>query len=223
MSDDAGILFDIDGTLIDSTYHHAMCWHRAFIRYDVVLPVWRLHRAIGMGGDRLVAHVAGDDAEERIGDEVRDAWAEEYAAVVDDVSTLPGAADLVRRLASEGYAIGMASSGEKKFSEAAIRKLGIEDVVDAMTTSADADESKPAPDILDATIERLGVTRAVVLGDTPYDVEAATRAGLACVGVLSGGFGREELTSAGAVVVAAELPELQELDWAEHLRRPRGV
>jgi len=223
MADTRGVLLDIDGTLVDSTYHHAMAWFRAFSRHDVIVPVYRIHRAIGMGGDRLVAHVAGDDVEQRLGDDVRDAWSEEYAAVVDQVPALPGAADLVRHLAGQGFRIGLASSGEPEFSKHAAKTVGIEDLVDVLTTSADADQSKPEPDILGAALERLEVSRAVVVGDTPYDVEAAARAGLSCLAVLTGGFGREELESAGAAVVAADPSELLDVDWESHLRSPRGV
>jgi HAD superfamily hydrolase (TIGR01549 family) len=214
------ILFDIDGTLVDSTYHHAMCWHRAFARTGITVPVWKLHRAIGMGGDRLVAHVAGDEVEAEHGDQVRDRWAEEYAQVVDDVQTLPGASDLVRKLAAD-YTIALASSGEAKFSEAALRKLGVGDVVDVMTSSNDAEDSKPEADILTVTLERVGdVERSVLVGDTPYDVEAAARIGLRTVAVLTGGFGRAELESAGAALVVEELTELDDLDWSELLTAP---
>jgi beta-phosphoglucomutase-like phosphatase (HAD superfamily) len=141
----AAVLFDVDGTLVDSTYHHAMAWFRAFGRFDVTIPVHRIHRTIGMGGDKLVAHVAGDDVEKEVGDEAREAWEEEYAAVVDQVPALPGAAELCRRLTDDGYSIGLASSGKSRFTQDAVETLGIGNVVAAQTSSDDAEESKPEP------------------------------------------------------------------------------
>ncbi len=216
------ILFDVDGTLVDSTYHHALAWHRAFRTHDVTVPMWRVHRTIGMGGDRLVAEVAGDEVEERLGDALREGWEEQYAEVVDEVPALPGAADLVRSLAGAGHLVALASSGAERFTRTAVDLLGIGDLVAAMTNADDADSSKPAPDILSATLDQLdGVESAVLIGDTPYDVEAAARIGLACVTVLTGGFGRAELEAAGAALVAEDLTELADLDWAAYLRRPQ--
>jgi HAD superfamily hydrolase (TIGR01549 family) len=220
MTKDDSILFDIDGTLVDSTYHHAMAWFRAFAEHDVVIPIYRLHRAIGMGGDKLVAHVAGDDLEERIGDDLRAGWREAYAEVVDDVPALPGAVDLVRTLARSGYQVALASSGDPEFSERTVERLGLGSDVSVLTTSADAEESKPEPDLLHATLQQLDADRAVLIGDTPYDVESAEKAGLACLTVLSGGFGRDELEGAGAAAVVADVGELAGIDWDRHLRRP---
>ena len=198
------ILFDIDGTLVDSTYHHAMCWHRAFTRLGHDLTVNRLHRLIGMGGDRLVAAAAGDEVEERDGDALRDAWAEEYAEVADRVRPVPGAADSVRRLVDEGYVVARAAAGEREFAEKAIDDLGIEDVVTELTTSSDAEESKPDPELIETTWSRAreehGTERALLVGDTPYDVESAHRAGIPCIAVLTGGFDEGELSGAEAVI-----------------------
>ena len=192
------ILFDIDGTLVDSTYHHAMAWFRAFSEHDIVIPIYRLHRAIGMGGDKLVAHVAGDGVEERLGDDLRDGWRKAYEPWVDEVPALPGAVDLVRRLAQDGYQVALASSGDPEFSQRTMDRLGLGDSVALLTTSEDAEESKPEPDLLGTTLQKLDGPRAVLVGDTPYDVESARRAGLACLTVLTGGFGRDELPRAPA-------------------------
>ena len=217
---DCVVLLDIDGTLVDSTYHHALAWHRAFARHDLTVPMWRLHRTIGMGGDKLVGEVAGDEVERSVGDAVRDGWAQEYAALVDEVSPLPGASELVRRLAADGYLVALASSGEKRFADVAVRVLGIGEHIHTMTNSGDAEDSKPDPDILGVTFDRVPAAQAVLIGDTPYDVEAAGRIGLACIGVLTGGFSRAELDAAGAALVVEELTELLELDWSSHLREP---
>ncbi|MFC7496108.1 MULTISPECIES: HAD family hydrolase [unclassified Nocardioides] len=221
----AAVLLDIDGTLVDSTYHHALAWHRAFARHDVALPLWRIHRAIGMGGDRLVAHVAGQATEERSGDRVRDAWREEYAELREEVRPLPGARELVSRLHAEGYRVALASSGDPEFSREAVDLLGIGDEIDLLTTSEDVDESKPDPDLLEQTLSRLqGVQQAVLVGDTVYDVESAARAGLGCIALRSGGVSRAELIEAGATRVADVPQDLLELDWPAHLSavRPPG-
>jgi HAD superfamily hydrolase (TIGR01549 family) len=217
----AAVLLDIDGTLVDSTYHHAVAWHRAFSRIaDEVPPLWRLHRAIGMGGDRLVAAVADDRTEERYGDDLRDAWRSEYAELRAEVRPLPGAADLVHRLVGDGFTVALASSGDPQFSREAVDLLGIGSDVTALLTSEDVDSSKPDPDLIEQTLSRLGdVEAAIFVGDTVYDVESAARAGIKCVALRSGGFGRAELEDAGALRVE-ELPsDLLGLDWAQEVRR----
>jgi HAD superfamily hydrolase (TIGR01549 family) len=212
------VLFDIDGTLVDSTYHHAIAWQRAFDSIDKPLPLWRIHRSVGMGGDKLVADVAGDEVEEEHGDDLRDRWREEYAELRSEVDPLPGAADLVRSLAKAGYQVALASSGDPEFSREAITTLGIDDEVAALTTSEDVDDSKPEPDLLQVTLYRLdGVTHAVFVGDTPYDAESAAKAGMKCLGLRSGGYSEAELLDGGAVLVV-DLPEdLLELDWEQYL------
>jgi HAD superfamily hydrolase (TIGR01549 family) len=212
------VLFDIDGTLVDSTYHHAIAWQRAFDSIGRPLPLWRIHRSVGMGGDKLVADVAGDEVEEEHGDDLRDRWREEYAELRSEVDPLPGAADLVRSLAKAGYQVALASSGDPEFSREAITTLGIDDEVAALTTSEDVDDSKPEPDLLQVTLDRLdGVTHAVFVGDTPYDAESAAKAGMKCLGLRSGGYSEAELLDGGAVLVV-DLPEdLLELDWEQYL------
>lgn len=218
------VLFDVDGTLVDSTYHHAVAWHRAFTRQGMQVPMWRVHRTIGMGGDKFVGVVAGDEVEEERGDELREAWKEEYAELMAEVEPLPGAADLVRSLEEAGYVVALASSGEKPFADAAVEDLGVGGQVSAVTTTTDAENSKPDPDILQATLDQLdGVERAILVGDTPYDVEAAARIGLGCVGLLTGGFSRSELEEAGAVAVVEDLTELGDWDWSSHLRAPQAA
>ncbi len=211
------VFFDIDGTLVDSTYHHALAWQRAFDRHDVTLPLWRIHRTIGMGGDKLVAEVAGDEVEKRLGDPLRDAWREEYLKIKAEVQPLPGASALVRALADSGFLVALASSGDPEFADEALDDLDIRDVVKVLKTSADVDGSKPEPDLVEVTLEAVGADRAVMVGDTPYDVESAARAGLKCVGLRSGGYSEAELTDAGAVLVVDAPEDLIELDWEPYL------
>ena len=215
------VLFDVDGTLVDSTYHHAVAWHRAFTRHGIEVPMWRVHRTIGMGGDKLVGVVVGDEAEEQHGDSLREAWKEEYSELIAEVEPLPGATDLVRSLAEAGYVVALSSSGETPFADAAVKDLGVAEQLAAVTTSSDAENSKPDADILVATLDQIdGVERAILVGDTPYDGQAAARIGLGCVGLLTGGFSRAELEEAGAVTVVEDLTELRDWDWSAHLKAP---
>jgi HAD superfamily hydrolase (TIGR01509 family) len=216
-SDTSAILFDIDGTLVDSTYHHAIAWQRAFDRNDLPFPLWRIHRTIGMGGDKLVTEVAGEDVEKKLGDTLRDAWKDEYLKIKTEVFPLPGAAALVRKLVDDGYLVALASSGEPEFANEALDDLDIRDVVKVLKTSADVSGSKPDPDLIEVTLEALGVERGVMIGDTPYDVESAGRAGLKCIGLRSGGYSQAELEEAGAALVVDGPKDLMDLDWTQYL------
>lgn len=208
------VLLDIDGTLVDSTYHHAIAWHRAFARHGLHPRLHSIHRTVGMGGDKLVAEVAGDDVEERLGDALRDAWREEYLPLREEVRPLAGARELVRELRSAGHRVALASSGDPQFSAEAVELLGIGDEIELLTTSEDVDASKPDPDLLDVTLEKMGRPgRAVLVGDTVHDVVSAARAGMPCVALLSGGYGRAELTDAGAVLVVDGPGDLLGTDW----------
>jgi HAD superfamily hydrolase (TIGR01549 family) len=216
-SQNSAVLFDIDGTLVDSTYHHAIAWQRAFARHDLTIPLWRVHRTIGMGGDKLVAEVAGDDVEDRLGDELRDEWREEYLEIKGEVAPLPGAAELVHALVKAGYQVALASSGDPEFADETLDDLDIRDDVAVLKTSEDVDGSKPEPDLIEVTLEALGLSRAVMVGDTPYDVESAARAGLKCIGLRSGGYSEAELVEAGAALVVDVPVDLIDLDWNDYL------
>lgn len=215
---ETAVLLDIDGTLIDSTYHHAVAWHRGFRRAGLTLPMWRLHRAIGMGGDRLVAAVSDEDVEDRLGDRIREAWREEYARLQSDVRPLDGAVDLVHALAETPHRVALASSGDPGFTRDAVDLLGIGDDVELVTSSEDVEASKPAADLLQTTLARMGGIRsALLVGDTPYDVEAADRAGMPCLAVRTGGFSEEELREAGAAAVTDSVADLVNVDWGRLL------
>ncbi|KUG51913.1 HAD family hydrolase [Serinicoccus chungangensis] len=213
------VLLDVDGTLADSTYHHALAWARAFARFDLTPPLWRVHRSIGMGGDKLVAVVTDDEVEARVGDDLRQSWEEEYARVLDEVRLLDGARDLVLSLHERGLRVALASSGKKTFTDHVIELLDLPDgVLGTVTTSEDAEQSKPAPDILGVALERAGGERAVLVGDTPYDVASAARMGAPCVVVRSGGFGVQELRDAGAVLIVDGPRDLVGADWDQLCR-----
>jgi HAD superfamily hydrolase (TIGR01549 family) len=195
-------VFDIDGTLLDSNYHHAIAWSRAFEHeWDRHVPVSAIHRAIGMGGDRLVAAVAGDAVEEEHGDAIRDRWETEYDELIGEVQLFDGAYDLLVAVGAAGLKVVLASSSIPKHAERPLELLRAEDHSDAWTTSEDADESKPAPELLDKALDKVGGGTAVMIGDAVWDVEAANERGIPTIAVRTGGYGRKELLDAGAVAV----------------------
>lgn len=195
-------VFDIDGTLLDSNYHHAIAWSRAFDEVlDHHVPVSAIHRAIGMGGDRLVAAVAGEAAEERHGDAIRDGWEREYDGLVGQTQLLDGAYDLLVAVGKAGLEVVLASSSIPKHAARPLDLLQADQHSAAWTTSEDAAQSKPSPELLDRALDKVGGGRAVMVGDAVWDVEAANRRDLPTIGLLTGGYGREELLEAGALAV----------------------
>lgn len=204
------VVIDIDGTLLDSNYHHCLAWSRALQAYDVSVPVARIHRALGMGGDRLVAHVAGQQVEEAHGDDVRDRWEKEYDAIIEETRLFAGARDLLHACRRRGLRVALASSAIPRHAEHALELLDAGELADGWTTSEDADESKPAPDLLDGALERVGGRDGVMVGDAVWDVEAATALGMPTVGLLTGGVSRAELLDAGAVAVFDDPHDLSE-------------
>ncbi|MBA3251760.1 MAG: HAD family hydrolase [Geodermatophilaceae bacterium] len=201
-------IFDLDGTLVDSTYHHALAWYRAFRGQDLTPPLWRIHRAIGMGGDRLVAAVCGQEVEDRYGDDVRSAWESRFDELIDEVSVLDGARELVAAVHQRGLKVVIASSGKPAHVEHYLGLLDIDDLLAASTDAEDADASKPAPDLLQVALDRVGGGRGVCIGDATWDFEAARTLNMPGLGVLTGGFSERELLDAGAGQVFHSLPEL---------------
>ncbi|MFJ8966178.1 HAD family hydrolase [Lentzea sp. NPDC102401] len=201
------LVLDVDGTLVDTNYHHTVAWLRAFREVDVTVPGWRVHRAIGMGGDKLVAAVAGDKVEQDHGDELRAAWERHFDTMLDEIQPLEGAHRLVRAATDLGLAVVLASSGKSKHIEHYLKLLDPGDV--AWTTSDDVDDSKPAPDLIEVALREVQGERAVVVGDSVWDCEAAARAGLPSIGLLTGGFGEDELVDRGASAVYADLDTLR--------------
>src|SRR3954451_9460214 len=147
-------ILDVDGTLVDTNYHHAIAWFRAFRRHDVTVPVWRIHRHIGMGGDQLVAAVAGDEVEERAGDDIRDAESELYRELIGEVRTTEGSRELIEDLRERDNVIVLASSAKDWEVEHYIELLDAKEVIDAWTTSADVEQTKPEPDLIRAALDK---------------------------------------------------------------------
>jgi HAD superfamily hydrolase (TIGR01549 family) len=199
---------DVDGTLVDTNYQHALCWYRAFREHELVLPVWRLHRHVGMGGDKFVAAVAGEEAEERLGDELRDRWEDLFDELIDEVAALEGAHELLEDLKRRGRRVVLASSSIEKHLDHFLDLLDARTLADAWTTKDDVEASKPEPDLVRAALDKAGTDDAVMLGDTPWDVKAATKAGIETICVLTGGFSEQELLDAGAVAVFESIEDL---------------
>jgi len=204
-------ILDVDGTLVDTNYHHAIAWFRAFRRHDVTVQVWIVHRHIGMGGDQLVAAVAGDEVEERLGDEIREAEGELYKELIDEVQPMAGARQLIEDLKERENTVVLASSAKEWEVEKYIELLDAAEIVDAWTTSADVEQTKPEPDLVHAALDKVDgePADAMLIGDTVWDVKAAARAGVETLAVRTGGFSEQELTEAGAREVFRSVEELR--------------
>jgi HAD superfamily hydrolase (TIGR01509 family) len=196
-------LFDVDGTLVDTNYLHAVTWWEALRQVGRDVPAARIHRAIGMGSDKLLDHLLGTDRDTGLSDRVTAAHLSLYATYADRLRALPGARDLLRTCADRGWRVVLASSASRDELSVLRRALDADDVIHAATSASDAGESKPEPDILGKALEAAGVSadRAVLVGDSVWDVIAAGRAGIPCIGVTCGGTSAAELREAGAVEV----------------------
>jgi HAD superfamily hydrolase (TIGR01549 family) len=203
------VIFDVDGTLVDTNYQHSVAWFRAFRQHGVTVPIWRIHRAIGMGGDRLVAEVAGDDVEQKLGDDVREAWKRAYEPMLGEITAFEGARELVAEAKRLGYATALASSGEPDHIKHYLDLLDLGDLADDWTSSKDVSNTKPAPDLLQVALDRVSAETGVLIGDSVWDCAAARESGIPCAALLTGGFGEAELQAAGAVAVFATLPDLR--------------
>jgi HAD superfamily hydrolase (TIGR01549 family) len=211
-------ILDVDGTLVDSNYQHAIAWYRALREHDVDVPVWRIHRHIGMGGDQLVAAVAGDEVEERLGDAVRASEKERYGELIGEVAPFDGAHELLVELRDRGHPIVLASSARQEETEHYVDLVGATELIEAATSSADVETTKPAPDLVITALEKAGELSAVMVGDSTWDIDAAARAEVKTIAVLTGGFCESELRDAGAVNVFESLPALTERLDATPLR-----
>ncbi len=204
-------ILDIDGTLVDTNFHHAIAWYRAFRQHGFVLPIWQIHRHIGMGGDQMVGSLIGEGAEEEQGDDIRAAEKALYLAMIEEVEPFEGARQLIVDLKARGATVVLASSAKPNELEHYLDLLDARDVADAWTSSGDVEATKPAPDLIEAALEKAGRDgEAVMVGDTTWDAMAAEKAGVGTIGVLSGGFSEAELRDAGAEPVFASVEELRQ-------------
>jgi HAD superfamily hydrolase (TIGR01549 family) len=202
-------ILDVDGTLVDSNYQHALAWYRALRQHGHVLPLWRVHRHIGMGGDQIVASLCGDDVEAEQGDDIRAAEKALYMTMIEEVEPLEGARDLVVDLKRLDRRVVLASSAKPDEIEHYLDLLDARDLADAWTSSGDVEATKPEPDLVEAALDRVGGGAAVMIGDSTWDCEAAKRAGVETLAVLTGGFSEQELRDAGASAVFHSIEDLR--------------
>ena len=201
-------ILDIDGTLVDTNYQHALAWYRAFERHGETLPVWRIHRHIGMGGDQLIESLAGEDVEREKGDAIRATEKEMYSELIGEVKPLPDARRLIEVLKERGHAVVLASSAKDEEVDHYLDLLDARELADDWTSSGDVEETKPNPDLVESALEKAGGGEAVMIGDSTWDCEAAKRAGVRTIAVLTGGFSEQELLDAGATAVFESMGEL---------------
>ena len=211
------ILFDVDGTLLDTVDRHAEAWRAAFARFGKDVPLDDLRGQIGKGGDQLVPVFLTAAEVERIGGPVQEAHGEIYRREhLPRIRAFPGAREVLARAKGEGTRVVLASSAKRHEVEYAIRLLDAAALLDGVTSADDVDRTKPFPDIFEAALAKArGVARgeAVVVGDSPWDAEGARRAGIAAVGVLCGGFAERDLRAAGCAAVYGD-PEDLLARWA---------
>jgi len=203
------VLLDADGTLVDSNYLHVDAWSRAFAEVGHPVDAWRIHRCIGMGSELLVPELLGHAAQE-VGDRVREIHSDLYGRTADRLRRLDGVPELVGALRERGQRVVVSTSASPDELEHIKEVLGVD--VDGITAAADVEDPKPAPDLVEAALDKAGVAadRAVFVGDSVWDVKSCARAGVPCVGVLPGGIGAGELTDAGAVAVYRSVAELHD-------------
>jgi HAD superfamily hydrolase (TIGR01549 family) len=203
-------ILDIDGTLVDTNYQHALAWYQAFRQQDIIVPIWKIHRAIGMGGDQLIPHLIGEEKAEELGDALKAAEDPLYLTMIEQVEPFEGAHDLIVDLKERGHTVILASSAKGKDLDHYLELLDARDIVDGWTTSDDVEETKPQPDLVHAALKKAGTDSGVMVGDTNWDIEAAKNAGQETIAVLTGGFGADELKQAGAIAVFDSIGELRE-------------
>ncbi len=204
------VVLDVDGTLVDTNYQHAIAWHRALRAHGHVVQLWEIHRHIGMGGDQLVGALIGEEGERTDGEAIREAEGDAYGELIGEVQAMHGATELLRELREDGAKAILASSAKAEEVEHYVELLGAGDLVEGWTTAADVERTKPHPDLVHAAIEKIGCEGPVAMvGDSTWDVKAAEAAGVPTLAVLTGGFSAAELREAGAAEVCESIGELR--------------
>ena len=204
------VILDVDGTLVDSNYQHALAWFRAFRLHGITIPVWRCHRAIGMGGDQLVPYLAGEGFEREQGDVVRLEEHALYQQLVHEVQPFAGARGLIEDLKARGSKVVLASSGKAEDVARYLDLLDARELADGWTDSSSVERTKAAPDLVKAALELVGGGPGIMIGDSTWDVAAAKKLKVPTICVRTGGFGVDELREAGAVAVSDSIGELRE-------------
>lgn len=203
-------VLDVDGTLVDSNYQHALAWYRAFRLHGITVPVWRCHRAIGMGGDQLVRHLAGEGFDAEHGDEVRLVEHALFEQMIAEVQPFEGAHELIEDLKSLGCKVVLASSAKPVDIAHFMDLLDARELADGWTDSSMVEHTKPAPDLVKAALDLVGGGPGVMVGDSTWDVAAAKKLKVPTICVRTGGFGVDELRESGATEVFESIVELRE-------------
>jgi HAD superfamily hydrolase (TIGR01509 family) len=202
-------ILDVDGTLVDTNYHHALAWHRALRAHGQQVQMWKVHRHIGMGGDQILDALIGKEAAAAQGDAIREAEGEAYGELIGEVEPMRGARELLEKLRTEDATTILASSAKQEEVDHYLDLLDARELIDGWTTSADVERTKPHPDLVHAALEKAGDGSSVMVGDSVWDVKAAQAAGVPTLAVLTGGFSEAELREAGALQVVESIEELQ--------------
>jgi HAD superfamily hydrolase (TIGR01509 family) len=203
-------ILDIDGTLVDTNYQHALAWFRAFHQQGIVLPVWRIHRHIGMGGDQLVGALTDEQTEEEKGDDIRAAEKTLYMELINEVEPMERSRAFIEELKRRGHTVVLASSAKQDELDHYLDLLDARGLADEWTSSADVEKTKPQPDLVQSALKKAGGDPgdAVMVGDTPWDIEAAKQVDVGTIAVRTGGFGADELREAGAIALYESVAEL---------------
>ncbi|HVX33637.1 MAG TPA: HAD family hydrolase [Solirubrobacterales bacterium] len=205
------IVLDVDGTLVDTNYQHAIAWHRAFREHGFRVAIWEIHRHIGMGGDQLVESLVGEEGENECGDELRDAHSEAYSKLIGETEAMEGASELIAELDDAGATVILASSAQREELDHYVQLLGAGERIAGATSSADAERTKPHPELVQTALDKYGNGGpALMIGDSTWDVKAAKAAGVPTLALLTGGFSEAELREAGAAEVKRSLAQLRE-------------
>lgn len=201
-----GVIFDVDGTLVDTNYLHTLAWSRGFRDAKETVSMSAIHRLIGMGSDHLVEELLGHESAE-----ASDGHTRYFEELKDEIVAFPDAAALLEEVHRRGATVVLATSASEDELEAMLEAVGAsDDAIDHVTNSDDVDRSKPSPDVFEVALETGGLSpeETLVVGDTVWDVRAAGRCGVSCVAVLTGGISRQELEEAGAVAVYEDVADL---------------
>lgn len=208
------VIFDVDGTLVDSNDLHVEAWREAFAHYGIGLTYDELHAQIGKGGDQLIPVFCSEQQVAKFGDDLDRLRGEMFVRdYLPQVRPFPKVRELFERLRADGLQIALATSAKQVELETHLKNLGVEDLVAEATSADDAEHSKPCPDIFEAALGKLddvAAEEALVVGDTPYDAIAAAKAGVRTIGLLSGGFPEETLREAGAIALCVDIADLLE-------------
>ena len=211
MPDKPTIVLDVDGTLVDTNYQHAIAWHRAFHDHGYRVAIWEIHRHIGMGGDQLIESLLGEEGENESGDDLRDAHSEAYSKLIGEAEAMEGASELIAELDDAGATVILASSAQTDELDHYVKLLGVRERIAGATSAADAERTKPHPELVETALDRYGSGGpALMIGDSTWDVKAAQAADVPTLALLTGGFSAAELREAGAVEVKRSLAALRE-------------